>query len=183
MTEPLTEEQRREVARRDFNKSAENYVKLLGLLKEEEKKYLQIKLGFVGILGVIFTIILNPANNFESGFKFAFIVTLSVAVLLLIVEIWKLQLESMGGLKKQIRIHILKKIRHIATLNRELKDYGVRAEELLINDDKFENAMKNKDSITSILEIKIGKWFYVSLVLWSFIFISVPVLFFIREMI
>lgn len=168
-------EDEKKIAEDQYISSTNNLFKMKIFQDDQEKKFLQLRFVFLSILGVIFSLIFVPINNFDRKFLLIFVIIMIIAVILLLVDLWRSQLDVINGGRKQIRNTTLHKIRHIAVLD-NLPDYGSRAEELLISGDKIRQAVHNKESISSIIEVKTDKWFVVSTALWSLIIMSVPIL-------
>jgi hypothetical protein len=163
--------------RKDFDDAAENS-KLFMQLLDFDKVFFQIKLAFVSLVGVVFTIVFSKKEIFSNKFLLYLVIVTLAAFILLIIELWIKVYNENKVIDHSYKSLILKKIRHLCAIrNGDFLNYAQKAEQLLIQDNDVEQAMRGNKSIDEITKYKRGKFYIASLIFWSLIFISVPTLF------
>ncbi len=174
----MDEQEKINIAKKEFSEKAENYKMLLEYREKFFETFLKIKLSFVAFLSVILTIIFSKSDGFSNNFKIFYYIIIAISFIFLIIDLWIEINDKKNALKEQYRRVILSKIRHIATLEPDkFIDYGKRSEELLIQDNIVREKMLNKNSIDEILKYKDGIFWLIEFWIWSILFLIIPLLF------
>jgi len=165
-----------ESAKKHFDDTSSNYK----LMKQYEEKFYEIffkvKLAFIGFIGVLLTIIFNIIEKFTKGFVISLSTILVLIFILLIIEWWLKLRDLNNALAHSYRSNILAKIKHIAKIEEgRFSQYDNRSSQILIQRDDVWQAMENNEPISVIINEPKNRW-QISFVIWSLLFLAVPVL-------
>lgn len=169
------------VFKQEFLDKANGLKVLLEYGKKMDENFLNVKLAFTALLGVIFAIVIDKIEIFGQKILLAFIIVIIFTFIFLLRDIWKNIKDSEEALKKQYKRTILAKIRHIAAMEEDIvgmKKYGEDAEKLLFENENTRQQMFNKLPIGEIIKYPENDWEWkIDFILWAIIFLSIPVLF------
>ncbi|KKT74397.1 MAG: hypothetical protein UW71_C0025G0005 [Parcubacteria group bacterium GW2011_GWB1_44_7] len=167
------------IAEKEFKEKANKFELLYEYAEKFDASFLNIKLGFLAFVGIIFTLAFSARENFTNCFFLALSTILLAIFILFISELYIQSRDLDIATKKQLRRTVLAKIRHIATIENSLESYGIEAERLLIEEDRIRSAMRAGNKIEDIVrDDDNGRIrFWVLFVSWTILFLSLPTLF------
>lgn len=165
-------EKLKEKTKSDLQNALEWYRVFVDEMSSVDKQLFELKLGVAGFLALTFSIIFSSAENlkyFSPFFKYGVLVIMVSIILLLIEEIWLKAKEGVSKLSLQNRRVILLKIRDYAMTDpSRFEKYGVEAEKLYFEEDKFLNEMKSNKPLEEMIEIhRLRADYRIHLLLWS----------------
>ncbi|MDE2096050.1 MAG: hypothetical protein KGL39_02275 [Patescibacteria group bacterium] len=152
--------------------------------EKRSDSFLTVKLGLTSFIGVIFTIAFASQQNFPQKFMVTLSIITLLTFLLLMYEFWKSFFDVNRALDKQGRRVTLAQFRHIAAIEKEpeleekFTEYARAAETLLNEEHKITQSIKAGIALETIVADQklTNKWWILNLLLWSLLFLSVPIL-------
>jgi hypothetical protein len=170
-------EEYKSIIKQEFLEKAENYKILTEYQHKYFEQFLNVKLAFLTFLGVIVTIVLNARKSFSNIFLLTLILILIILFILLALELSFTFIDIVKTAKKQHKITMLAKIRHVASIRSGFDEYGIESEKMLIKLDPTEQKMRNGESVEKIIQFPSNKLSIPIFIMWILVFISTPVLF------
>lgn len=162
----------------DFLLKAEIYKFVYQEQRKEEELQWKIKLSFIAFIGVLLSIVFANRQNFSDIFLSLLSILVCTSFIILIFELILSVKNTHTALIQQDRKVALAKIRHIASLEPELDEYGKEAESLLITEESERNLMKKGLPLSTIIKPKINYLFFIFFILWLLLYLSLSLLLF-----